>query len=91
MTLWQWVAYARELRGADANQQRIWELAACLYVACGWYVNRGRGTETFIGREVPTRGWALIGLMTEDFLESIPDHALTRGVWEKRRNERAQQ
>lgn len=89
VTHWQWVAYARKLRGADANLKRIWELAACLYVACGWYVNRGRGTETFIGREVPTRGWALIGLMTEDFLENTPDRALTRGAWEAQKEAEA--
>jgi len=78
---WRWVTYARELRGADADLPRIWKLAACLYVACAWYASR-KGGETFIGRTVPDKGWALINLLTEDFLEDIPDRALTRGAWE---------
>lgn len=88
VTHWQWVAYARKLRGADANLQRVWELAACLYVACGWYASRS-GSEIFDGRNIPARGWALIGLMTEDFLEKTPDRALTRGAWEKQREAEA--
>ena len=89
VTHWQWVAYARELQGADANQDRIWKIAACLYVACGWYASRS-GSETFDGSAILTRGWALIGLLTEDFYHNLPDRAMTRGQWEQQRREEAE-
>ena len=88
VTHWQWVAYARELRGADANLQRVWKLAACLYVACGWYAGRS-GSEIFVGHDIPAKGWALIGLTAEDFLENTPDCALTQGAWEQQREAEA--
>jgi len=89
VTQWQWVAYARKLQGADANQPRIWKIAACLYVACGWYASRS-GSEVFNGSAMPTRGWELIGLLSEDFYHNPPDRALTRGQWEQQRKEEAQ-
>ncbi len=88
VTHWQWVAYARELLGNDVDLQKVWELAACLYVACAWYTSRAGG-ETFIGKNIPERGWALIGLLTEDFLEDTPDRALTRGAWEQQKEAEA--
>lgn len=89
ITQWQWVAYARKLQGTDANLPRIWKIAACLYVACGWYAGRS-GSEVFNSSNIPTRGWELIGLLAEDFYHNLPDYALTRGQWEARRKEEAQ-
>ena len=56
VTQWWWVTFARELLGFDASQQRVRELAACLYSACKWYTKR-RGSETFVGQDVPARDW----------------------------------
>ena len=89
VTQWQWVAYARKLQGTDANLPRIWKIAACLYVACGWYASRSE-SEVFDGSTIPTRGWELIGLLSEDFHHNPPDRALTRGQWEQQKKEEAQ-
>lgn len=88
VTQWQWVAYACKLQGTDTNQDRIWKIAACLYVACGWYASRS-GSEVFEGSTVPIRGWKLISLLAEDFYHKLPDRALTRGQWEQQRKDEA--
>ena len=89
VTQWQWVAYARRLQGADVSQTRIWKIAACLYIACGWYASRSE-SEVFDGSTVPMRGWELISLLADDFYHNLPDRALTRGQWEQRRKEEAE-
>jgi hypothetical protein len=88
VTQWQWVAYARELQGADADLLRVsnWKIAACLYVACGWYAS---GSGVFDGSIVPTRRWELIGLLAKDFYHDLPDCALTRWQLEQRQKEEA--
>jgi len=90
VTRWQWEAFARQVLEESGPGSGIdfRKLAACLYVACGWYAARS-GSDTFDGAAVPTRGWLLIGLMTEDFLECTPDRALTRGAWEEQRKQEA--
>ena len=39
---------------------------------------------TFDGATVPTRGWELIAVLTEEFLTAPPEQALDRGEWEAR-------
>ncbi len=66
VTQWWWVTFARKLQ-SDASQQRVRELAACLYSACKWYTQR-RKSETFIGQDVLAKDWALISLVVDDLL-----------------------
>jgi hypothetical protein len=56
-------------------------VAACLYVACGWYAMRC-GSYTFNGSAVPPSGWRVIAAMTVDFMAMKPAKAMGRGEWE---------
>lgn len=86
----QWVRYAKQLLPSPAVNTLgdCYRLAACLYVACGWYAARC-GSETFSGSNIPPQGFELIRVMTEDFLTNTPDRALTRLAWEEQRKENA--
>lgn len=90
VTQWHWVWYVYSILRQSGPDSGIdaWHLAACLYVACGWYAARS-GSATFDGANVTMRGWLLIGLMVDDFLECPPDRALTRRAWEKQRKQEA--
>jgi hypothetical protein len=94
VTQGEWCGYARQILGestdalgTDAPKYTA-KFAACLYVACGWYAARC-GSEVFDGTTIPPQGWNLIQAMTEDFIVSPPDRALTRGAWEDQRQRAA--
>lgn len=90
VTQWEWCDRARRILGESVDAlgtdapQYVAKFAACLYVACGWYASRC-GSEVFDGATVPPQGWNLIQAMTEDFVVSPPDRALTRGAAETKR------